>query len=73
MGSVSESGRSHGEGHGTPFQYYFENSMDREVWQATVPGVAKSPVQLSMQAHTHEGSSSFKFLSICYHHQSFQL
>ena len=72
MDSVSGPGRSHGEGHGNPFQYYIENSTDREVWQATVPGIANSPMQLSTQAHTHEGSSSFNFLLTCYH-QSFQL
>ena len=43
MGSITGSGRSHGEGNGNPFQYScLENSMDREVWQATVHGVAKS-------------------------------
>ena len=34
--------RSPGRGNGNPLQYPFlENSMDRGVWQATVPGVAK--------------------------------
>ena len=32
-----------GEGNGDPLQYScLENSMDREAWQATVHGVAKS-------------------------------
>ena len=45
-------GRSPGGGHGNPLQCFcLENPMDRGVWQATVPGVAKSqtwPKQLSM-------------------------
>ena len=41
--SISELGRSPGEGNGTTLQYSFlENSMDRGTWQATVHGVAKS-------------------------------
>ena len=36
-------GRSPGEGNGNLFQYScLQNSMDREVWQATVHGVGKS-------------------------------
>ena len=43
MGSVLGSGRSLGAGNGNPLQYsYLGNSMDREAWQATVHGVAKS-------------------------------
>ena len=39
---VPGSGRSPREGHGNPLQYScLENSMDRGVWQATVPGVAR--------------------------------
>ena len=30
-----------------------EDSMDREAWQATVHGVAKSPTELSEWTHTH--------------------
>ena len=41
-GSVSESGRSPGEGHDNPFQYScLENPMGREAWWATVHGLAK--------------------------------
>ena len=41
-GSISESGRSPGEGNGTPLQYScLENRMDRAAWRATVPGVAE--------------------------------
>ena len=43
VGSVSELGRSPGEGHGNPLQYYcLENPMDRRAWQATVHEVAES-------------------------------
>ena len=42
-GSIPESGRSPGEGHGNPLQYScLENSMDRGAWRATVHSVAKS-------------------------------
>ena len=42
-GSVPGLGRSPGEGNGNPLQYScLENSMNREAWQATVHGVAKS-------------------------------
>ena len=41
--------RSPGEGNDNPLQYScLENSMDREVWPATVHGVTKSWAQLSM-------------------------
>ena len=46
VGSIPGSGRSPGEGNGTPpipFQYScLGDPMDREPWQATVRGVAKS-------------------------------
>ena len=42
-GSIPGSGRSPGEGNGTPLQHYcLENPMDTGAWQATVHGVAKS-------------------------------
>ena len=48
VGSIPGSGRSPGRGNGSPLQYfYLENSMDREAWQVTVHGVAKSDM-LSM-------------------------
>ena len=48
LGSISGSGRSHGEGNGYPLQYScLENSMDRGAWWATVCGVTKSHTQLS--------------------------
>ena len=37
-----------GVGNGNPLQYScLENSMDRGAWQATVPGVTKSQMQLN--------------------------
>ena len=46
-GLIPGSGRSPGEGNGYSRQYScLENSVDREVWQATVHGVTKSGIQL---------------------------
>ena len=43
LGSIPGLARSPREENGYPLQYSgLENSMDRRVWQATVPGVAKS-------------------------------
>ena len=54
MGSIPESGRTPGGGHGNPLQYScLENPVDREAWRATVHRVTKSQTrlkQLSMQA-----------------------
>ena len=48
LGSIPGSGRSPGEGNGTPLQYSFlENPMNRGAWWATVHGVAKSRTRLS--------------------------
>jgi len=45
---IPGSGRSPGEGNGTPLHYScLENPMDRGAWQATVHGIAKSRTQLS--------------------------
>ena len=45
---------STGEGNGNPLQYaYLENSMDREVWWATVHAVTQSWPQLSTHTHTN--------------------
>ena len=47
-GSIPGLGRSPGEGNDNPLQYScLENPMDREAWQATVHGVAKSWTRLS--------------------------
>ena len=46
-GSIPGSGRSPGEGNGSPLPYScLENSMDRGTWQATVHRVAQSQTQL---------------------------
>ena len=46
-GLIRGSGRSSGEGNGSPLQYScLENSMDRGAWKATVHRVAKSPTCL---------------------------
>ena len=43
LGLIPEFGRSPGEENGHPLQYScLENPMDRDDWQATVHGVAKS-------------------------------
>ena len=43
LGLIPGSGRSPGEGNGTPLQYScLENPMEGGAWQATVHGVAKS-------------------------------
>ena len=52
-GSIPESGRSSGGGHGNRLQYScLENPMDRGAWWATVHRVAKSWTQLK-QLSTH--------------------
>ena len=53
-GAVTDSGKSPGEGTGSPFQYScLENPMDRGVWQAAIHGVIKSWTRLKRQTHTH--------------------
>ena len=48
LGSIPGLGRSPGEGHGNPLQYFcLENPMDRWAWQATDHGVTKSLTWLS--------------------------
>ena len=47
-GSIPWSGRSPGEGNGNPLQCScLENPTDGGAWQATVPGVPRSPTRLS--------------------------
>ena len=53
-----------GEGNSNPLQYSSpENSMNREVWWATVHGVTKSWTQLSM--HTHICLSVYMSICVC--------
>ena len=48
-GSIPRLGRSPGEGNGNPLQYScLENPMNRRAWRATVYGVTKSWIQLSI-------------------------
>ena len=48
MGLILGSGKSPGGGNSDSLQYScLENSMDREDWQATVHGIAKSWTRLS--------------------------
>ena len=47
MGSITGSGRSPGEGPGSPLQYScLENPMDRGAWLTTVHRITKSWIQL---------------------------
>ena len=47
-GPIPVSGRSPGEGNGSPLQYSCqENSMDRGAWRTIVHGVTKSSTKLS--------------------------
>ena len=51
-GLIPKTGRSPGEGNGSPLQCSFlENLMDRGTWWATVHGVTKNQTQLSTHAH----------------------
>ena len=66
LGLIPGSGRAPGEGKGYPLQYYgLENSMDREAWQPTVHGVAKSQTwlkRLSKQGRTKVTTVFKKYL-----------
>ena len=59
--SIAGLGQSPREGNGSPPQYScLENPMDREAWQATVHGVAKSWTQLKqLSTHAHTGHSKW--------------
>ena len=53
LGSISGSGRSPGEGNGSPLQFScLENPMDGGAWWATVHGVTKSRTWLSNSTTT---------------------
>ena len=75
IGSILGWGRFPGEGNGNPLKYScLENPMDIRAWQATVHGVTKSQIQLSMRAHTHryyeKQRFSQKWGSIVSHYQT---
>ena len=56
LGSIPGSGRSPGEGNGSPLQYScLENATDRGAWQAAVHGVTKS--QTGLNVHRRYDSS----------------
>ena len=65
--SIPGSGRSPGEGNGSPLQYScLENPMDKGAWLATVHGVAKSWTRLSDFTITIDAErylTEFNFLS----------
>ena len=70
LGSIPGLGRSPGERNGYPLQYScLENSMDRETWQATVHGVAKSWTWLTLHflvsQETNSVSAANNDLVIC--------
>ena len=53
-GSISRSGRFPEGRNGNPFQHpYLKKPVDREAWQATVHGVAKSQIRPSTQFHSY--------------------
>ena len=62
MHLIPGSGRTPGEGNGSPLQYScLKNPMDRGAWQATVHGIAKSWTQLkqpSMHALTENNQEA---------------
>ena len=60
-GSIPRSGRSPGEGKGTPLQYScLENPTDRGAWWATVHRVAKSRTWLKrLSTHAQSGSTIY--------------
>ena len=56
--SIPGLGRSPREGYGSPLQYsYLENSMDREAWWATVPGVTRNQT-----TNTSSGQLTLRFI-----------
>ena len=59
LGLIPGSGRSPGEGNGSPLQYYcLENPMDRGAWWATVRGVTKSRTWLNDSTFHYDSFSS---------------
>ena len=59
-GLIPGSGRSFGVGNGNPFYYsWWDNFMDRGVWQARAHGIAESDRTEHAVTHTHV------FMSVC--------
>ena len=55
VGSIPGLGRSPGEGHGNPLQYFcLENPLDRGAWRATVHRITQSQTRLK-RLSTHAG------------------
>ena len=62
VGSVPRLERSPRGGHGNPLHNScLKNSMDRGVWRATVHGVTKSPMQLSVHTYSTMGGRELYF------------
>ena len=60
VGSIPESGRSPGGGHGNPFQYScLENPKDRGACWVSIHRVAKSRTQLKLLSCTHTHGQIF--------------
>ena len=67
VGSVPESGRSAGGGHGNPLQYHcLENPMDRGAWWVTVHRVSKSQTRLKWLSTAHTFFLTFFSIMVYY-------
>ena len=61
VGSIPGSGRSSGEGDGTPLQSScLEDPMDRGAWRVIVHGVAKSQTRPSIQPLRYNTGDTLK-------------
>ena len=64
-GLIPGSGRSPGEGNGTPLQYScLENPMDREAWRGAVHGVTKSQTRLKQLNSSRRNSLQLRQMSM---------